>query len=519
MRISRQSVLYGAVILGASGIVIQLLSFVYRVLLSRVLGAEGMGVYQLIFPFFSIIIAVSMSGIGVGVTSLSARLNALADRSGNRRLMRIAITAFVLCFFALAIPTVLMLDFITKSVLGDERTRSAILVMLPCIFFTGIENIYKSFFHGIQKVHLSALSEQLEFYIRILFVAALAFVIKPQGIAYAVALVVVGMLISEVFSSTFLAWLYRKQMRGARLNVKSAGSLGSQLARIAIPATLTGVLSHLLSSANTLMLPRRLMAAGLSQSAAISTLGIYFGMATPLLMLPMAVSGPLATIILPKLSQGIALLNISDVRRKIGKAIQAISLAAVPFIFLLIPLSPTLCAILFNQIVPEGSFALIALSTVLNSYQIVLGASLNGIGLPRRNVIHVVIGGCIQLYFTFYVAAQPNWGIYGYLAGSIASALCMASLSLFAIKKKINLRIRVVRWIVLPVVCAGIAGFCCRLLFLWMTQTHAPNWIDVLVSFGFGGIVYMITLWLQGIRLFRYLRTLMPAKSNDQSNN
>ena len=510
MRIGKQTVLYGAMILGISGIVLQLLNFVYRVLLSRLLGAEGMGVYQLVFPFSSMVIAISMSGIGVGVTSLSARFHAVGNADGNKHLMHMALFSFLAFFVALAVPTVLFVDFIAKDILGDSRTRTAILVMLPCIFFTGFENIYKSFFHGIRKVHLTALSEQLEFYIRIAFVAMLAFSVKPADTSDAVALVVLGMLISEVFSSGFLANLYKREMRCAPRHTQAADKLGMRLARIAIPATLTGVLSHLLGSANTLLLPRRLVESGLSQSAAVSTLGVYLGMATPLLMLPMAISGPLAVILLPKLSTGLELHNLSDVRRKIGKAVQAISLAAVPFILLLIPLGPALCSLLFGQSVSEGSFALIATSAALTCYQIVLSSALNGIGLPRRNVVHVVIGGCIQLAFTYYVAAMPQWGIFGYLAGSIASALCIASLSLWTIRRKVNLRVRFLRWIVLPVTCAGIAGFCCRLLFLSITRNHIANIVDVLVAFSGGGPVYLLTLWLQGIHFFRYMRTLMP---------
>ena len=61
--------LYGTLLLTATGLFSQLLGFIYRILLSRLIGAEVMGLYQLVMPVYSVLLSVTAVGLTAAVSS------------------------------------------------------------------------------------------------------------------------------------------------------------------------------------------------------------------------------------------------------------------------------------------------------------------------------------------------------------------------------------------------------------------------------------------------------------------
>ena len=65
------SLLSGAALLTAVGLFSQLVGFGYRIALSRLVGAETMGLYQLIMPVYSTLMSLTAIGLTVAVSTLS----------------------------------------------------------------------------------------------------------------------------------------------------------------------------------------------------------------------------------------------------------------------------------------------------------------------------------------------------------------------------------------------------------------------------------------------------------------
>ncbi len=214
MSTAKKSALYSALILSASSIGLQLLGFGYRIFISRVTGAEGMGVYQLVMPVYSILYSITLSGICTAVTSIASSQNALGDGAGMLKLVRQSLLLFVMLFGAVALPAALFSGWISERALGDAETRLALLIMLPCLFLTGFENIFKSWFYGVKNVKPPALSDQLEQIVRIAAVAALLLAFPPESPAMAAALIVAG--------ATSIYPQHRKETRKKELSILPA---------------------------------------------------------------------------------------------------------------------------------------------------------------------------------------------------------------------------------------------------------------------------------------------------------
>ena len=66
----KQSLIAGALIISAGGFLSKLLGAAYRIPLTNILGGEGMGIYQMVYPLYCILLTVSASGIPAGIARL-----------------------------------------------------------------------------------------------------------------------------------------------------------------------------------------------------------------------------------------------------------------------------------------------------------------------------------------------------------------------------------------------------------------------------------------------------------------
>jgi histidine kinase len=204
LKLDRTSMLYGTLILTGTSIVSQFLGFVYRILLSRLIGAEVMGLYQLIMPVFSVIMALTAVGLTVAVSNLSSQYHARGNRAAIAQVLRRCLAVFLLLFAAVAAVVVLLYDPISVYLLGDARTQLGLLLLLPCILLTGVENLHKHFFYGTGNIRPPAAVELCEQFIRTGAVLGLLVVFLPQNPERTVGLIVTGMILCELFSAVTL---------------------------------------------------------------------------------------------------------------------------------------------------------------------------------------------------------------------------------------------------------------------------------------------------------------------------
>ena len=215
MKLDRTSMLYATLVLTGTSLASQLLGFLYRILLSRLIGAEIMGLYQLIMPVYSVVMSITAVGLTVAMSNLSSEYHALGNRLAIAQVLRRCLAAFLILFSLVAAVTALLYDPISVYLLGDARTQLGLLLLLPCILLTGVENLHKHFFYGTGNIRPPAAVELCEQLIRTGAVLGLLVVFLPQNPERTVGLIVLGMICCEVFSAAVLFLLARRQLNRA----------------------------------------------------------------------------------------------------------------------------------------------------------------------------------------------------------------------------------------------------------------------------------------------------------------
>lgn len=497
----RSPALRGVAMLTATGIFSQALGFFYRIALSRLIGAEVLGLYQLIMPVYSVLLSLTSIGLTAAVSNLSARYQAVGNTRGVWELRQQALGLF----FLLATPPCLLLALGSDAVsviLGDARTQLGLILLIPCFLLTGIENLQKHYFYGVGFVRPAALTELAEQVIRTGAVLGLLLAFLPQGGEKTVGLILVGMIISEIFSAILQTILFRRHLGpvGAlRGSAPTAGAMRRQIGQIAMPVGITALLGNLIGAANSAIIPRLLVKSGLEVTKAMEAFGVMFGMTLPMLFLPTCFLGALNLVLLPRLAESSALGQGQSVRRRLKKAFSAANLLLIPSLALLAVVGPQLGVVLYRDDRAGDYMALLAVGVLFSCWQTLLSNALYGLDRSGAAAGVALLTDGVQLALTYCTVGR--FGLEGFVWGYVFTSALGAWLCWKILSRETGLSMPVFDWFTAPVLGALLSAFCTRLLYCHLLAKGVPLLAGGLSSLLFGIILYLAALQAMGISI------------------
>lgn len=504
----RPSLFRSTLMLTGVGLVSQVFGFLYRIVMARLVGAEVLGLYQLIMPAYAVIQSLCISGLTVAVSVLSSEYHARNNEAALQQLLTTSMRGLVVLWLPLALTVLFQSEWISRRLLGDARTQTGLLLLLPVLLLTGVENLQKHHFYGIGSMRLPAGIELGEKLIHCLSIILLLVLVVPEQDEVSVGLIVTGMLISEIFSSLALTmgrqhhkYLHRNQ-GGVREN---PAALRRRMAKIAIPVSLTALAGNLMGAATSVVIPKLLVVHGLSATQAMEEFGVMLGMTLPLLMVPSAFINALSLALLPRLSEERELGQMASFRRTGEKAMLSVSYVVLPLIALIATLGPDLGALLFAE-ERVGSYILpLAVGVGASCYHTILVCMLNALGKQSQSAAISLFCGGIELLLT--AALTPRLGLGGFVTGFITADVLAVVLCLAFVWRSAGVRVNCFRCFSAPVLSALLAGLVVNLGYRFSIDAGASQSWSVLVCAGAGLLIYLSALLAQGIRPLGIIRS------------
>ncbi|MCL2082347.1 MAG: polysaccharide biosynthesis protein [Oscillospiraceae bacterium] len=430
-----QAVVFSALLLTGINLFSQVLGFIYRVWLSRLVSPEVIGLYGLIMPLYTIIMSLCVSGLTVAVSRLTAHYSALGQEGSIRQTVKTARIGYILMVLALSAFMVPLSDQVSVHFLGDARTRLALLILVPEILLTGWENVHKNYFYGRKNIVPPATAEIAEQITRVGSTLALLYLLRPTYEEHQLGLIIVGMTISEVFSAAILTIFYRRDQKKRIAVIQHESGMLRRVLSIAVPVAGANLLSNLITSLNSIIIPGRLIMSGLDPNEALSAFGVAFGMTMPLLSLPLAFTVSIGLVMLPRLSESAALKDLDAIRRKTGLALLLSGMVIVACMSILIPFGAPLAQMLFKNADAGQFMAPLAIATVFVCLEQILASFLNGLGRQKKAAADMIAAGVVQLVLTWFFVAHPGLRLMGFVWAYLVSNIMGASLCLWDMVK------------------------------------------------------------------------------------
>lgn len=412
------------------------LGFLYRVLLSRLIGAEGLGLYQVALSVFSVFLTVGTGGIPVTVSRLTTKYKAEENEKRERGIAAAGISAALL----LTLPVALIFLFFGNGftfLFADDRALSLFRILLVGLCLSAVYAAVRGCFWGNKQLILPSLIELIEEAVMVIVGVFLLRGVSNafDGATRATVAVVVSYLVS--FLTAVLCFF----ARGGKLgNPKTEFK---PLFSAAMPVTAVRAGGSLINSAIAVLLPVMLIRAGATESEALRLFGIVSGMVIPVMFMPSTVIGSLALVLMPELSEDFYRKRTEALSKNIERGIFTTVLVACFLIPLLAVLGNTAGLLLYSNQTAGEMIGYCAPVLLPMSLSMITTSVLNSLNFEKQTLRFYFIGSALSILSI--VLLPRAIGIYAYPVGLALSFLFTAVANLVFLHKKSPLSGRLFR--------------------------------------------------------------------------
>lgn len=437
--------LKGTMILTISSIIVKVIGSLNWIILSRVLGGEGIGLYQMGFPIYLMAITVSSAGVPVAISIITSEKLANKDYRGAKRVFNVSLR--LLLFTGLLFSSALLFgaDFlINNQIIRDSRAYYSIIALAPAVFFVTFLASFRGYLQGWQIMTPTATSEVVEQLVRVITMLVFADLFMPYGLAYAAGGASMGAGAGAFCALLVLMWFYRRLKRRLHaeieaqddsIPVESAGHIIKRLLKLALPVSLTSLMLPIGANLDLLIVPQRLEVAGFNVRHATELFGYLTGMAVPLVNLATIFTAAMTISLVPSISESRALERFDSIREKIRLAFRVAMIITFPCFMGLFFLAEKVAALIYNAPGAAGAIQTMSVGILfLGMHQISTGI-LQGLGKTAIPVINMILACVVKVVLSWWLTAIPVLGIKGASMATVADFAVAAIINMGFIYK------------------------------------------------------------------------------------
>lgn len=442
---SNSKFLKGTMILTISSIVVKVIGSLNWIILSRVLGGEGIGLYQMGFPIYLMAITVSSAGVPVAISIITSEKLANKDYRGAKRVFNVSLRLLLITGLFFSSALFFGADFlINQHIIRDSRAYYSIIALAPAVFFVTFLASFRGYLQGWQIMTPTATSEVVEQLVRVITMLVFADLFMPYGLAYAAGGASMGAGAGAFCALLVLMWFYRrlKQRLHAEIEaqddsipVESAGHIIKRLLKLALPVSLTSLMLPIGANLDLLIVPQRLEVAGFSVRHATELFGYLTGMAVPLVNLATIFTAAMTISLVPSISESRTLERFDAIREKIRLAFRVAMIITFPCFMGLFFLAEKVAALIYNAPGAAGAIQMMSVGILfLGMHQISTGI-LQGLGKTAIPVANMILACVVKVVLSWWLTAIPHLGIKGASLATVADFAVAAIINMAFIYK------------------------------------------------------------------------------------
>ncbi len=407
----KHSFVISAIILALGGFFAKGIGALYKIPLTNILGSNGMGLYYLVFPIYSLIMTFCSSGISVALATEVAKCRKVRHKYNEQKLLRVALVlSFVLSLFFTLIVVFLSRPLALAQ--GNINAYAGYIAISPAIILSSIISTLRGYFQGIENMIPTTISLIVEQIIKLTLGLVLAKALCVYGIQYAVLGAILGVTISEIIALIIIAVnfftysgqldynyrnkfykrrraaivksllkgkkIFTKQAKFAQSNLKetdkekhvsqsfkvkncniykclsqdvrltSNGAI-RRILKITIPSTFASLVIPVATMLDSFMIINLLINVGYSSALSTSLYGLSGGVVQSLISVPIILIAAVSTALVPSLSGIVARNDTNEIKHKVGFFIKLTWILAIPMFVLIFAFSKDILSFLYGD--------------------------------------------------------------------------------------------------------------------------------------------------------------------------
>lgn len=502
----KDSFLKGALILTVAGFVVKALGALYRIPLALLIKDEGMGLYQMAYPIYLILLSISTAGLPTAISKMVSEDVALGRYRNAYRIFLVSLLVLASVGLFLTIILVAGAEMLSVRVYKNPKAYYSIVSIAPAIFFVSVMSCFRGFFQGLQDMVPSAISQVVEQIGRVVAVFILANLLLPHGVEYAAAGAAFGPVAGAIAGLLVLILVYynRKKYLLDQMSqdlgrvLESFAHIIYRLFYFAIPITLGGLISPLMNMADAAIVSGRLQDAGFSVKRATELFGQLTGMAAPLVNLPVVATTALSASLVPAIAESMALNDREMIASRAETGMRLRIIFGLPAAVGMFVLAEPITVLLYKNAEAGVSLELLSWGVVFLALTQTTTGILQGIGKTMIPVRNMLVGAVIKVVINYILTGIPSINIKGAALGTVVGYLVPSLLNASQVVKWTNLKVNLNYMLFKPALAAAVMGAGVKLvhgqfMLFGLSQNKAT-----IFAIALGVIIYSLVLLLIG---------------------
>ena len=544
----RQSILHGSLILIAGVVVVKVIGALFKIPMTNLITSAGMGYFGSAYTIFTVIQTVAAAGFPVAISRMVAEAVEQRRFRDVKRIYSLSLKVFLITGILGTALMVVISPFMVNA-MKNEKALPAMLVMAPAVFFSCMLSVNRGYFQGLSNMIPTAVSQIIEAASKLVlgllfanmtlnyamnqfFAGGLVFgtAVHDEGGAlaaaypYAAAAAVLAVVLGSAFAACYM--FIRRRFAGdgitsAEYNSApppmTGGTVLKSMLAISVPiaaAALTSQISSFIDAFTFQNITSRMMQTdpdailsmwgrylpvGMSPGDVSNSLyGIYSAYALTVFHLVPTVTASIGISALPAVTVAFVNRNMASLRNNIEAGQRFTLLIAVPAGLGMAVLAEPLLTFAFKN-TAEASIAapllqIMGVASIFLCINLSAGAMLQAMGKSGSVMLILMFSAIIKFTLNFVLISIPALNILGAPVASLASYVFMTVCCIATLKKSARTGIRWLR-LIMPIFAAGIICALFAYCAYGILGRFMDNRLNLLVSIGFSGIIYVVLLF------------------------
>lgn len=539
----KKSFMANVAIVMFSQIAVKILGMVYRVVITNIsgFGDLGNGYLNSGFQVYTLLLAISSIGIPNAIAKMTSERNAVGDYRGAHKIFRSALMLFAIVGIASSALLYFGSDFIAFSIIKMPGTQYVLRCLSPSILFVCLSSVIRGYFTGMENMQATSTSQVLEQFFKCVFTVVIVYSMAAFPIilesmlgvaaddaerraAFMASGAQVATTISTILSFLYLALFYQKRRKqllekinssDAPTIIKPLGQMFKSILMISIPISLGSIISSVNRLIDTSTITRGIEIAfkdlipAYGNTAAILNptgkqladeavrLSGQLGKSDTLINLPLSINIAFSTVLVPVIAGALKKGDKKTASDKVSYSLLISMLIALPCAVGYIALAKPIYGLLYpNAQLGYDLLQISAVAMIFTALNQTLSGSLQGVGKVYTPAKGLIIGCIAKFILNVILIRRPEINIYGAPISSIVCQVIAFSYSFSVLKKQITLKMSPVKYVVKPLISAGVMGIAALAVHMPVYYLTSSNLLSVAASIAVAVIVYFTAVFL-----------------------
>lgn len=421
--------LSSTLILIVGGFVTRILGFIIKIIYTRIILEEGVGLHSLVMPTYSLLITIATLAMPLAISKLVAE-----EKTRSIKIICSSVFIIIIVNVLLLLTMFFSSKFIAYHLLKNESTYILLLACTITLPFVSLSSIVKGYFFGKQRMLPYALSNSLEQVVRlILIVCFLPYFVKISILA-AVAALILFNIISEIFSVIVFLFFVPKNAIITKKDLKPTIYTIKEVLNVSLPTVSSRFIGNIGFFFEPILLTNILLFVGYSSDFILMEYGAYNAYSIALLTMPSFFVAAISNALMPEISKFYQKRNVIMLKRRFYQAMRISFFLGLVFSVFILFFKEPLLWILYHTSSGVDYIKVLAPFFVLFYLESPLFSTLQGLGLAKFTMkitfIGVVLKNVVLAFFSFL-----KIGIYGLIISEIVNIIFVVGTNLWKIKK------------------------------------------------------------------------------------